>query len=745
MGRVALPSALRPSKPVWAGPGALAALILLAVAFAYSPALRGGMLWDDDAHVTRPELQALHGLWRIWFDVGATQQYYPVLHSAFWIEHRVWGGSVLGYHAANIAFHAAAAWLLVLILRRLSFPAPGLAGLVFALHPVCVESVAWISEQKNTLSAVFYLGSALLYLRFDASRRRAWYAGAFLLFAAALLTKSVTATLPAALLVVIWWRRGLEWRRDAVPLLPWIAVGAASGLFTAWAEARLIGAEGADFSLTVLQRLLLAARAVWFYLGKLVWPANLMFIYPRWRIDPGQVRLWLGLLGLLVLGWALAYVARSRRGPLAGFLVFVGTLFPVLGFVNVYPFLFSFVADHFQYLASLGVLVPAAWALRWVSVRLPVGAKARACLPLAVLGVLGTLTWRRCGNYRDSEGLYRATLARNRSAWLMHYNLAVVLGASPGRLPEAIAEYEETLKLKPDHWAARSNLASALLKEPGRTAEAVAQYEAAIRINPGFPEAHNDLAVALGRMPGRYREALAEVRIALRLRPDYDGAHDNLGVLLMREPGTLGEAIGEFEAAIRIDPGVAEYHYNLANALSMRPDRLEGAVSEYRAALSLKPDSAEAHSNLGAALSLMPGRLPEAVAQFEAALRLAPDNAKIHSNLANALARIPGRGAEAVAEYEASLRMDPSDPAVHNALGVLLSDMPGRLPDAVAQFESAVKLDPQSAAAQFCLGIGLARSGRRGEAEEHLQRSLEIRPDFEPARRALERLRSEGR
>ena len=211
------------------------ALIAAAALAAYWPALRGGLVWDDPAHITAPALRSLHGLWRIWFSLGATQQYYPLLHSAFWIEHRLWGDAVLGYHLANLAQHAFAACLVVLIVRRLALPGAWLAGMVFALHPVCVEAVAWISEQKSTLSAVFYLSSALVYLRFDRTRRRSSYLWALGLFVLALLTKTVTATLPFALLVIFWWQRGrLDWRRDVRPLLPWMALGAAAGLFTAW-------------------------------------------------------------------------------------------------------------------------------------------------------------------------------------------------------------------------------------------------------------------------------------------------------------------------------------------------------------------------------------------------------------------------------------------------------------------------------------------------------------------------------
>jgi hypothetical protein len=265
------------------------ALLLCTTLVAYLPALRGGLLWDDNMHVTRADLRSLHGLWRIWFDLGATQQYYPLLHSAFWLEHRIWGDAVLGYHLTNVALHALAACLVVTIVRRLRLPGAWLAGFVFALHPVCVDAVAWITEQKSTLSGVFYLAAALTYLHFDrgapGARRKSQYFTALLLFVLALMSKTVTATLPAVLLVIFWWQRGrIAWRRDALPLVPWLAVGASAGLFTAWVESapRLIGAQGADYALTLPQRLLLAGRVPWFYAWKVIWPSDLMFFYPRW-------------------------------------------------------------------------------------------------------------------------------------------------------------------------------------------------------------------------------------------------------------------------------------------------------------------------------------------------------------------------------------------------------------------------------------------------------------------------------
>ncbi len=338
--------------------------IFVAVLAAYWPALRGTLLWDDNSHITAPALQSLRGLWRIWFSPGATQQYYPLLHTAFWIEHRLWGRLFLGYHLVNLAQHALAACFVVAIVRRLEIPGAWLAGMAFALHPVCVESVAWISEQKNTLSAVFYLASMIVYLDFDRSRRRSCYTWALILFVMALLTKSVTATLPLALLGVIWWQRGrLDWRRDVRPLLPWIAIGGGSGVFTAWVERTMIGAQGAAFDLSSAQRFLLAGRALWFYAAKVLWPANLMFTYPRWKLDPSSILLYLYPLGALAVLAGAVFLARKRhsqsgRSALTAYLLFAVTLLPVLGILNVYPFLFSYVADHFQYLAGLALIVP---------------------------------------------------------------------------------------------------------------------------------------------------------------------------------------------------------------------------------------------------------------------------------------------------------------------------------------------------------------------------------------------------
>ena len=624
---------------------ALAALVFLVVLVSYWPCLHGGFLWDDAAHVTREDLRPIGGLVRIWTNLRETQQYYPVLHSAFWLEYRLWGESTLGYHLVNVGLHGINACLVASLLAGLGAAAGGrkvprgaawLAALLFAAHPVCVESVAWISEQKNTLSLAFYLLSARAFLGFSGNRRVSSYLAASLLFCAALGTKSVTATLPAALLLVLWWSRGsLSPRRDIAPLLPWFLVAGASGLLTAWVERHVVGAEGAAFDLAPADRLVLAGRVVWFYLGKLLWPSDLMFIYPRWRIDAGDLRSWapLAAAGALTAG---LWIGRGRlRGACAGWLFFVGSLFPALGFVSVFPFLYSYVADHFQYLASLGVFAVAASAVFSLVGRMPGFARtwARAACAALVAG-LALLSRLQSATYRDSETLYTATLERNPACWMAENNLAAEL-AGQGRGGEALEHYRRALAIRPDYPEAHNNLGNLLLGSPGGEPEARRHFEEALRLRPDFAEAHTDLANLLSRMPG----------------------------------GEL-DAVSHYERALELHPTDATAHYDLANLLSRMPGRDADAEREYRVSLGLRPDSAQAHNNLGILLTRAPGTSAEALAEFSEAVRLDPRFASAYVNLA-ILELHQGRDREAAAACEKALQADPSNELAARILGGL--------------------------------------------------------------------------
>jgi hypothetical protein len=352
----------RPSPLVFA----YAVLILAAVWASYLPVLHAGWIWDDDAYVTKNlTLRTTHGLRDIWLHPTATPQYYPLVHTTFWLEYHFFGANPLPFHASNVALHAANALLLAAILARLSVPGAWIAGLLFALHPVEVESVAWITERKNCLSGFFYLLSFLTWLRYrepgatspEARRRHGLLVLAFVLFVLALLSKTVTATLPCVALVVIWWKEGRVQRRDVLRLAPFVVVGMAFGLLTAALERGHVGAQGEEWALTGAQRALLAGRALWFYAGKVVLPTHLTFIYPRWALDVHSPALWLyAAAALAVVAAFWTFRVRFGRAPLAVALIFAGTLFPALGFFNIYPMRYSYVADHFQYLASAALL-----------------------------------------------------------------------------------------------------------------------------------------------------------------------------------------------------------------------------------------------------------------------------------------------------------------------------------------------------------------------------------------------------
>ena len=623
---------------------AFAGALLLGLA-AYGPALRGGAVWDDAAHLTRADLRSWAGLARIWTELGATQQYYPVLHSAFWLEQRLWGDAVAGYHLVNVLLHALSCGLLVALLRRLRaslddprrLPAgtEWLAAAVFAVHPVMVESVAWISEQKNTLSLVFYLLAGGAYLKFEASRRGRDYAVASLWFMLALGTKSVTASLPAALLVVRWWRDGaLAWRRDLRPLMPWFAAALAAGLFTAWMERQFIGARGGAFELGGLPRTLLAGRIVWFYLGKLLWPAGLVFVYPRWDVVADSTRWWPLLLGAVGMTGGLWWLRRRMRGPLAGWLFFVGSLFPALGFFNVYPFLFSYVADHFQYLASLGVIVTLA-AVVAATVGSAPGPVRLAGVAAAVLVVVGlaTLSRRQSAEYRDSETLYRATLAANPACWMAHNNLAVALAERPGGAAEARTHYEAALALHPGYAEAHNNFGNLLARQPGREDEAETHFRRALALEPDFIEAQLNLANLLARRVdgGARAEALALFARAAALQPGAPAVEVCWADALAREPGREAEARAHYREALRLDAGLARAHLGLA-LLADHPGGEAEAEAEYRAALKRDPSLAVAHNNLGI-LCAQQQRWAEAGAEWKEALRLAPDYADARRNL----------------------------------------------------------------------------------------------------------------
>ncbi len=739
------------SRPWLAG-----GVLLLLTALAYLPVLRAGYVWDDDDWLTdNRTIRAAGGLRQIWLSPRASIQYYPLTFTSWWLDYRVWGTNPLPYHVENVLLHAASVVLLWRILRRLAVPGAWLAAALFALHPVHVESVAWITERKNVLSGVFYFAAAWCYLRFERDfadpappRSWGWYGPAILLFAAALLSKTVTATLPAALLVVAWWKLGRLRPRHVAALAPLFVLGLAFGLLTAQIERTTVGAAGTEWSLTALERIVLAGRAVWFYLGKLLWPLRLSFLYDQWQLDARQAWQFLApvaVIAVLVVLWVLR--RRVGRAPLAAGLFFVLTLAPALGFFNVYFMRYAFVADHFQYLASVGPLVGAAALL---ALRLP--RPARAGVAGVILLALGVLTWRQASVYHNEETLWRDALAKTPDGWMAANNLSHVLLAR-GALDEALPLARRARELRPHHPEPLTNLGS-IHAARGEPDLAIACFEEALRCDPQNSEARNNLGLALAGL-GRFAEAARHYSEALRLRPDHALIQANLARALL-ESGRVDEAIEGYRRALALEPTLARERMYLGMAL-LRSGRLAEGAAELEQVVRQVPQAAEAKAGLATAWAQQ-GRLNEAAALYEEALRLNPNLAEAHQNLANTLVSL-ARADEARTHYLRALELRPNYADAHYGLALvdwqdsaaaaehlrraieLRPDQPdfrcaaaqlllaaGRVESAITELAHAVRVAPRHARSWQLLAGALQRSGRGTEALEAYRTAIELTP-----------------
>lgn len=667
------------NQPAQSKAGWLASLLVFGAAFlAYAPALNGGWVWDDDSWTTNIAhlMQDARGLLRMWTAPTALQQYYPLSGSTFWLDHQLWGSWTLPYHVENLLLHLLSAWLFWRLLVKLRLPGAGLAGALFALHPVMVESVAWITERKNVLSMALFLGSAFQYGRFrgfwdadlPSGDKRHWWMS-LLLFVAAMLAKITAVALPPVLLLLAWWKTGrLRWREEILPVLPFFLPAVGLGLAVAELEKHHLGAIGPEWALSVPERCIIAGRALLFYPAKLLWPANLCFIYPRWQPDAGNALEWLFplcALGTLAVAWLLR--GKWGRGPATALFYYSGTLFPMLGFMNAYGMRFSFVADHWVYLSSLGILALVAGTVSHLATKLR-AARLPFFVACVVLPSLAAVTWHESAQYRDIETLWRTTLTKNPQSWMSHHNLGVLLQAR-GQLTEAAACYQKVVELKPDHHETQLNYAN-ILTETGHLEEALPHYTQSIKLKPVL-ESHTALARALMKL-GRFKEAVAVLLDALKIDPSHAGSWVALGSaqLYSQQPEA---AVTSFEKALALSPGQIEAHNNLGSALQQM-GRTQEAISQYQKATALDPTFAAAQVNMGTAYA-SEGKFDQALSCYQAAARLQPDNTEARYNLGNVL-RALGRSKEARAELETALAQQPGNVAVLNNLAWLLATCP---------------------------------------------------------------------
>ena len=623
--------------------GILAAMVLMA----YLPSTQHSFIWDDDYYITHNmTLAGFSGLKRIWLEPGATPQYYPLVFTSFWLEYHLFGLNPAVFHFTNILLHAANAVLVWLILARLRLPWAWPAAALFALHPVNVESVAWVSERKNVLSGMLVLLSLLFLIRASLSgtggnqrpetsskNRRLSYMASFLFFIPALLSKTVTCMMPAAFLMLAWWKNPREWGRKAVTTLPFFLVGAGAALHTVTMEKSHVGAYGVEWALSAIDRVLIAGRALWFYACKLIWPADLMFIYPRWEIDATTWWQYLFPAGALA-AFILLWITRNRlgRGAFAGVTVFAISLFPALGFINYYPMRYSFVADHFQYLAGIALIALfTTGACRLFHDGRRHAAETACVLFATLLLLLGVRTWQEQDKYENFSSLWRDTLRKNPSCWMAHNNTGVLL-SKIGDAERAAAHFQESLNIYPTNALAHLNLE--------RVSENLPEQKAGRLLYTGEPRRswgttwYNRLAAAMARF-GQDKIARHYYHKVLAIDPRNADARYETGRLLERQ-GKNDAAIAAYETLLDIDPLYTDVYRRLGKIHLAQKD-CEKAIAPLSTLLRIDPFQAAAFAELGLAY-YHAGYSGKAAEAYRMALNIQPHNRAFRRTLAAMLA-----------------------------------------------------------------------------------------------------------
>jgi len=584
-------------------------ILILLVIVTYTPVWQAGFVWDDDKILTaNPCIVGPLGLKEIWTTSAA--DICPLVLSTFWVEHALWGLEPLPYHLVNVLTHGACAVLLWRVLRSLRVQGAWLGASLWALHPVMVESVAWITEMKNTESGVFFLLSILFFVRwlrardFNGRTGGGWNYALTLLFAAlAMASKSSTVILPAVLCLCVWWMEGRWHWRNVARVAPIFLMSIAASAVSIWTQGlQLATVHDPQWVRTWPERLATAGDAVWFYLGKLLWPHPLVAIYPRWQIDGTQWVSYLPLLAVIVV-LSLFWLERERwsRTCLFAFTYFITALLPVLGLIDNYVFHYSLAFDHFQYLAGIGPLALAGTGLaRFSDFMLPGKPRLQLSLCAGLVLILGMASWRRTWVYESQETLWADALARNPNCWVAYNNLGFFV-LQKGQVDKALKHFQKALEINPNYVDAQSNLGLALLQK-GQVDEAIAQYKKASEIDPASSATHYNFGYVL-LQNGQLDEAVAQFQKALEINPNFVDAHSNLGLALLQK-GQVDEAVAQYKKASEINPSSFATHYNLGLAL-VPQGQLNEAITQFQEALRLKPDFGPAKVQLAQAQALV--------------------------------------------------------------------------------------------------------------------------------------------
>ena len=759
---------------------AIVSLLLAAATLAvFYPALRHQFVSFDDPDYVTANTHVKGGLtgedmaWA--FRAGHASNWHPLTWMSHQLDVQLYGLNPAGHHLTSLLFHALNTILLFILLRRLTgaLGRSAFVAALFALHPLHVESVAWISERKDVLSAFFFLLTLMAYVNYVTSsawrmsregeksedrnpksegnpkteirsgefgvgrsmfgvrglQRSFWYALALVLFALGLMSKPMLVTTPFVLLLLDYWplqRLQLKTQdsrlKTLLPLLleklPFLLLSIISCLVTVLVQKQAIQPL-ANLSLGV--RVGNALLAYVRYLGKTLWPLNLATPYPH----PGHWPLASVLLAAALLaGLTLAALWLRRKYPFAftGWFWFLGMLVPVIGVVQVGE---QSMADRYTYLPLIGIFIILAWGVRL----------NRGLLMLVAALVLlacAARTRDQLRSWKDSESLYRHAVAVSSKNFIAYYNLGSWLD-SEGRIDEALTNYFKAVEMQPHYPDPLNNIGCSLANRK-QFADAIPYFEAALRSKPGFTSAHQNLANSLREMK-RFDEAIPHFQAVVKEKPEDTSALNGLGNALASQ-GQFAEAAQYYEASLRVKPDQVAAHYDLANALA-NLRRADEAIVQYRLALQAKPGFALAHNDLGIILARQ-GKLEEAILELREAVRGQPGGASFQLNLGKLLASRQDFG-EAISCYNEALRIAPNNPDTHNALGSALAAT-GKLDDAIVQFQEALRLRPENPGTHCNLGKALAAQGRSDEAIRQFTEALRLKPDFAQARIELQAL-----
>lgn len=604
-------------------------LIILLTFLIYIPALKSGFIWDDDIFLTKnPLIKAGDGLWRFWFTSEPTD-YFPMTSTSLWIEWRLWGENPAGYHAVNIVIHILNSILLWALLSKLGIQGAWLAGVLFAVHPVNVESVAWITERKNLLPLFFSLISIGLYLKFETEKRISLYLSSTLSFMLALLSKASVVMHPFVLLLCIWWRKRTLTFSDLKRAAPFFVLSLIFGLVTVWFQYHNAIGDHVIRTDSFLSRLAIAGKAVWFYLYKALLPFKLSFVYPRWETGSTSLNSFSPLL-LLTITVGLFY--RYRRGwsrPfLFGITYYVLTLLPVLGFFNIYFMRYSLVADHWQYLSIPGIIALFSGTVtNYYEKNGAIVKKITLSLIVLIMITLSFQTWKQSQIYKNSKILWKDTISKYPKVWLAHNNLGNILRRE-GRHEEALQHFKKAVKENADYPEAYKNMGNTLTAL-GKPDEAVRAYIKAITLDPQDADIHKNIA-SLYFETGRLNKAEHHYKEALKIKPDNVESLINLGVALAKQK-RYKEAIHYYKKALHKKSNSSIVHNNIGSALR-RIGLWEEALDHLKNSISIDPEYPNPYKNI-AILFVKKGEINKGIEYLSEYLKLRPEDKETREKL----------------------------------------------------------------------------------------------------------------